>query len=390
VAQGTLKRKVPVIIIISIFAVGAFYVTYSTPTSYDFLKLIPNFPSNQGLTVIGDNFGSGIIEPTSIVITMPTQITYGNNQFNQTLLNQIEQITTAAADSKGAVTVTGITRPFGNAFNYSAVENMSEPLRTQYVSQMFSTIGKDNKTTVITVGLSDSASSQAAIDSLRGMQENIDKLSLVSGVTVYFGGQTQSTYDNQTFMSNLLPEVTIILAIAVYLILFFQLRSAFTPIRLIITILCSVVFSLAIISLIFYVGLNLPIMDFAPLFVVVTMLGVGIDYDIFFVTRIREEVLNGKTDNEAITTAIEKVWVTILGLGLVLSTVFASLLITGIAILQEFSIAVAAAILLDVTVVILFFVPSLMGLAQKFNWWPYKLSSRKQPENDTEQNKRKN
>jgi len=36
------------------------------------------------------------------------------------------------------------------------------------------------------------------------------------------------------------------------------------------------------------------------------MLGVGIDYDIFFVTRIREEVLNGKTDNEAITTAIEK------------------------------------------------------------------------------------
>ena len=55
------------------------------------------------------------------------------------------------------------------------------------------------------------------------------------------------------------------------------------------------------------------------------MLGVGIDYDIFFVTRIREEVLNGKTDNEAIVTAIEKVWVTILCLGLVLATVFASL-----------------------------------------------------------------
>ena len=123
-------------------------------------------------------------------------------------------------------------------------------------------------------------------------------------------------------------------------------------------------------------------MDFAPLFVVVTMLGVGIDYDIFFVTRIREEVLNGKTDNEAITTAIDKIWVTIFSLGLVLSTVFASLLITGIAILQEFAVAVAGAILLDVTVVILFFVPSLMGIAQKLNWWPYKLSTRKQQEKD--------
>ncbi len=389
VAQGTLKRKVPIVILISAVALGAFFVTYNTPLGDDFLKLIPNFPSNQGLTVIAESFGTGTIAPTSIVVTTPTQITYGNNQFNQTLLNQLEQIASAAATSKGVNIVTGPTRPFGNAFDYSTIENMSEPLRTQYESQMFSTIGKDNKTAIITVGLSSSAASQAAIDSLRAMQKNIDKLPLVNGTTVYFGGQTQSTYDSQAFMANLLPEVVIILSVAVYLILFFQLRSAFTPVRLIITILCSVVFSLAIISLIFYFGLNLPILDFAPLFVVVTMLGVGIDYDIFFVTRIREEVLNGKSDNEAITTAIEKIWVTILCLGLVLATVFASLLITNIAILQEISLAVAAAILIDVSVVILFFVPSLMGLAQKANWWPYKLSRPQQSQKTEEQKPQK-
>jgi RND superfamily putative drug exporter len=60
------------------------------------------------------------------------------------------------------------------------------------------------------------------------------------------------------------------------------------------------------------------------------------------------------------------------------------LIITNIAILQEISLAVTVAILIDVTVVILFFVPSLMGLAQKFNWWPYKLSRNKQPENKTD------
>jgi RND superfamily putative drug exporter len=356
---------------------------YSTPTNEDFLRLIPNFQSNQGLTTLSNTFGTGTLEPTSIVITTPTQITYGNNQFNQTLLNQIEQITASASDSKGVTVVSGPTRPFGNTFNYSSVENMSEPLSTQYESQMFSKIGKDNKTAVITVGFSGSAFGQAAIDSLRGMEKNINQLTLMNGVTVYFGGTTESTYDSHVFMSNLIPEVVAILAAAVYVILFFQLRSAFTPIRLIITILCSVVFSLAIISSIFYFTLNLPILDFAPLFVVVTMLGVGIDYDIFFLTRIREEVLNGKTDNEAIVDAIDKVWVTILGLGLVLATVFASLLITNIAILQEISLAVAAAILIDVTVVILFFVPSLMGLAQKFNWWPYKLSRNNTPKNNT-------
>ena len=381
--HGTLKRKVPIVIIISIIALSAFVVVYKTPTSEDFLKLIPNFQSNQGLTVIANNFGSGTLSPTSIVITTPTQITYGNNQFNQTLLNQIEQITASAADSKGVTSVSSTTRPFGEVFNYSSVENMFKPIQIQYESQMFSTIGKNNETAVITVNLSNSAASLTAINSLRDMEKNINQLPLISGVAVYFGGQTQSTYDSQTFLTNLIPEVVLILAAAVYVILFFQLRSAFTPIRLIVTILCSVVFSLAIVFVIFFYTLNLPILDFGPLFVIVTMLGVGIDYDIFFLTRIREEVLNGKTDNEAIVTAIEKVWVTILGLGLVLATVFASLIITNIAILQEIALAVSAAILIDVTIVILLFVPSLMGIAQKFNWWPSKISRNKKPENDT-------
>ena len=380
-ARSTLKHKAPIVIIISIVALSAFVVVYNTPTSLEFLKLIPNFQSNQGLTVIANNFGSGTLSPTSIIVTTPTQITYGNNQFNQTLLNQIERITASAADSKGVATVSSTTRPFGNVFDYSSVANMSVPIQVQYESQMFSTIGIDNKTTVITVNLSSSADSQTAINSLRGIEKNIQQLPLITGFAVYFGGETQSTYDSQTFMANLIPEVVLILAAAVYVILFFQLRSAFTPIRLIVTILCSVVFSLTIISFVFFYVLNLPILDFAPLFVIVTMLGVGIDYDIFFLTRIREEVLNGKTDNEAIVTAIEKVWVTILGLGLVLATVFASLIITNIAILQEISLAVASAILIDVTFVILLFVPSLMGLAQKFNWWPSKISRNKKPEN---------
>ena len=220
------------------------------------------------------------------------------------------------------------------------------------------------------------------------MEKNIKQLPLLNGVTIHFGGETQSAYDNHTFMANLIPEVVVILAAAVYVILFVQLRSAFTPVRLIITILCSVVFALAITSITFFFILNLPILDFAPLFVVVTMLGVGIDYDIFFLTRIREEVLSGKTDNEAIVTAVDKVWVTILGLGLVLATVFASLIITGIPLLQEISLAVAAAIVIDVTVVILFFVPALMGLAQKLNWWPYKLSRNTAQENKQTETKK--
>ena len=78
---------------ISALALGAFYVEYTTPTGSDFLKLIPNFPSNQGLTVISNGFGSSFTSPTIIVVTTPTQIVYGDNQFNQTLMDQLELIT---------------------------------------------------------------------------------------------------------------------------------------------------------------------------------------------------------------------------------------------------------------------------------------------------------
>ena len=59
---------------------------------------------------------------------------------------------------------------------------MSQTLNMQYESQMFSSIGKDNKTAVITVNLADSAWSLNAIHSLQGMEKNISNLSLINGI----------------------------------------------------------------------------------------------------------------------------------------------------------------------------------------------------------------
>ncbi len=373
ISEKTIRRKVLVAAVITLFAAGAVYATASTPTGVDLLKLIPNFQSNQGLTVITNSLGSSTIAPTIILVTTPTPIVYGNNQFNQTLLNEIELISSTAVGSSGVVSVTSPTRPYGSPFNYSSIETMSEPLYSQYLSGVTSQIGKDNKTALISVGLSSSSESAEAVSSLLQVELKVNSLSLQPNTQVYYGGATQGTYDSQSFINGILPQVVIILAAAVYVILFLQLRSAFTPLRLVFTILCSVAFALALLSVTFYHILSLPILNFAPLFVVVTMLGVGIDYDIFFVTRIREEVLNGKSDNDAIKTATTKVWVTIFGLGLVLSSVFGSLLVTGIAMLQEISLAVAAAVVIDVSVVILFFVPALMAIAERFNWWPSKI-----------------
>ncbi|MDG6928692.1 MAG: MMPL family transporter [Nitrososphaerota archaeon] len=365
-AESTLRRRVAISVVIGMLALGAYYVAAGTPGSMDFTRLIPNYPSNQGLAVITQSMGGTSVQPTYVVVTTPTPIVYGNGTFNQTLLDAIQRLTQAAQGSPGVVGVAGPTEPFGSPVG----QNLSGPVGSQYLSGMLSYVGKDNRTALILVGLAYPAEGGRAVSALLQMESRIG--AAPAGMSLYYGGATRSTYDGQAFFSALLPQVAGVLAAAVYVILLAQLRSAFTPVRLISTIMCGVAFSLALLSLVFYRLLSLPVMSFVPLFVVVTMLGVGIDYDIFFVTRIREEVLHGEGDAGAIKAAVSKVWPTVFGLGLVLASVFGSLTVTGIPMLEEIGAAVSSAALIDVSVVILFFVPALMGMAQRLNWWPSK------------------
>jgi RND superfamily putative drug exporter len=370
VPDKVLRHKVAISVVIGLLAVGAFYLAYETPSGIDFTRLIPNFESNQGITAITNQLGGSIVSPTLVIIAFPSPIAFGGDQFNQTLLKEVESITSTISGSTGVGTVNSPTRPYGTPFNFTDLANLTPPVRAQYLSGMMSLIGKDNKTALITVGFSRSAESSTAVSELGRIESSVKAIRLPQGTTVYFGGDTQSIVDSVDLVNGVLPSVVLILAVGVFLILFVQLRSVFTPLRLIYTLLCSIAFALATLSILFYYLLQTPIVIFAPLFVVVTMLGVGVDYDIFLVTRIREEAMGGMSDLDAIKSALNKTWVTLLGLGLILSSVFGALMVSGIGLFQEIGLSAASAIMVDVGVVIFLFVPSLMAIAEKYNWWP--------------------
>ncbi|HLI45572.1 MAG TPA: MMPL family transporter, partial [Geobacterales bacterium] len=120
--------------------------------------------------------------------------------------------------------------------------------------------------------------------------------------------------------------------------------------------------------------MNLPIINAVPIFLAVTMLGVGVDYDIFLLTRVREEVVKGKSDEDAIKVSLEKIGTTIMFLGLLLSSTFLLLLIPRFPLLNEIGFAIGLSVLFDSFIIVQFFVPSIMLLAKKWNWWPSKLS----------------
>ena len=154
-----------------------------------------------------------------------------------------------------------------------------------------------------------------------------------------------------------------------FTVLLFVLGSVLIPIRAILTILLSVCWTLALTILVFHVWKGYDIIFILPLALFVMAMGLGMDYDIFIITRIREEVSHGKKDAEAIADATTRTGGIISACGIVMAGAFATLMLNPSPFLQEIGFALAFAILLDSMVVRIYLVPAIMVLAGKGNWW---------------------
>jgi RND superfamily putative drug exporter len=106
-----------------------------------------------------------------------------------------------------------------------------------------------------------------------------------------------------------------------------------------------------------------------PLILFIVLMGLGMDYDIFLCTRIREEVAKGKSDEEAITTAVKSTGGIITICGVIMAGALGTMMFSTLGMLKQFGFALFFAILLDAMIVRIYLVPAIMVLLKKWNWW---------------------
>lgn len=179
------------------------------------------------------------------------------------------------------------------------------------------------------------------------------------------------------FLKITLPLASIL--ILAYLILGYG--SILVPVRLLATVAFSAAASLTLTALAFTPAarelstvsyMRSPIYWIVPIIVLGLMITLGMDYDIFLTTRIREEMEHGKPQEQAILEAVEKTGVVITVCGLILAGAFSTLLLTRVPTLREAGLAVALSILIDTFIVRPILVPAVMSTLGKYNWWPGK------------------
>ncbi|MDQ4037748.1 MAG: MMPL family transporter [Actinomycetota bacterium] len=188
------------------------------------------------------------------------------------------------------------------------------------------------------------------------------------------GGFPAINLDVQDTADRDLTVIIPIVLVVVFMVLALLLRALLAPLLLIATVVLSYLATLGIAELVFDHIFGWPPADPAvPLFGFVFLVALGIDYNIFLMTRVREETLRSGT-RPGILAGLRVTGGVITSAGVVLAATFAALGVIPILFLAQIAFVVAFGVLLDTTIVRSLLVPALAHDIGKRIWWPSKLA----------------
>ncbi|MBN2177000.1 MAG: MMPL family transporter [Demequinaceae bacterium] len=195
---------------------------------------------------------------------------------------------------------------------------------------------------------------------------------------VYVGGQAAGLLDfsNAVATSGLIGLGIVILAVVA--LLFLMTGSLLMPIKALIVNALSLAATLGVLVWIFQYGNLSGILGFDPpggieIYVVIVLVcfgfGLAMDYEVFLLSRIKELVDQGMSDDEAVRVGLQRSGRIITSAAAVIVLVFIGFAFGDLLIIKEVGFGLAVAVLLDATLVRLLLVPATMSLLGKWNWW---------------------
>jgi RND superfamily putative drug exporter len=231
-------------------------------------------------------------------------------------------------------------------------------------------IGKDVRLTAIQSMSSRTTDAERLIHELR-------ELDSPDGAMI--GGAAADFTDSQDGIARTLPWALGWIAISVLILIFIFTGSIILPIKAVILNVLSLGATLGMLTWVFIDGhMKWLVGDFTTtgtldtgttILVAVVVFGLSMDYEIFLLSRIREEHVAGKSNTESVATGLQKSARIITAAAMLLAVVFASFITSGVTSIKLLGLGVAFAVLLDATLIRALLVPALMRLFGERNWW---------------------
>ncbi|MGW9404829.1 MMPL family transporter [Arthrobacter sp. NPDC055585] len=312
--------------------------------------------AKEGQTALGEHFPSGSGSPVLIVAPESELKSVADTVLGTSGISDVTVVAQGTPSGSLPVTEDGVQVP-----PIPGAENASPKTVDGQV--------------LLQATLTENADSTAAEDTVRELRGK-----LADTPDVLVGGTTATTVDTNDAAEHDRNLIIPVVLVVIFFLLMLLLRAVLAPFLLILTVMLSFGATLGISGLLFNYVLDFPGADPAvPLYGFIFLVALGVDYNIFLMTRVREEsILLGTRDG--IIRGLMITGGVITSAGIVLAATFAALGVIPVLFLAQLAFIVAFGVLLDTLVVRSLLVPALSYDIGRRIWWPSKLGRAEEPE----------
>ncbi len=366
------RRAVPIVIVAALVSLPLTYVALTAPVTYDYFGQLPaNSPASQGLTAISNHFGPGYAFPLDILVTFRSPLVTANSA-NVTEFQDIARLTSLMNNTSGIASVDSPTGAYGAPLSsWTAYSTLGPVQRIELNATLSPYVGTDGRSVLFTVVPNSGGLSLTAIQALTSVEGSLSGyVSAHPAIeAVHYGGAASELKDLDQQTSQALDRMITIVVIGLILVLLTLLASLTIPAMAVVTIGVSIAWAWAVTYLVMAVMLATPIFFFDRVILFIIVLGLGMDYNVFILTRIREEKAAGIPTREAVVKAVGYTGGIITAAAIILASVFFVLASNSFALLRTIGFSLGVAVILDAMVVRTFLMPALISILGERVWW---------------------
>ncbi|MFB6517041.1 MMPL family transporter [Streptomyces sp. NPDC056401] len=220
---------------------------------------------------------------------------------------------------------------------------------------------------------------KATADTIARLRSDVLPTAIGHGpARAHVGGATASLSDVGRRTSQRLPVLVAAVLAMSFLLLMLVFRSILVPLKAVLLNLLSIGAAYGVMVAVFQwgwggalIGLEatVPIVSFIPMFLFAILFGLSMDYEVFLLSRVREEYLRTGDNGTAIVEGVSGTARIITSAALIMVAVFLSFAVANDPSTKMFGLGLATAIFIDATVVRMVLVPATMTLLGRANWW---------------------
>ncbi|HEX4430063.1 MAG TPA: MMPL family transporter [Frankiaceae bacterium] len=239
-------------------------------------------------------------------------------------------------------------------------------------------------------------SSTATNNLVAQLRDGAAKVREQTGINAYVTGPTATNIDVSHKLGSALPEFLIVIVVLALLLLLLVFRSLLVPVKAVIGFLLSIgasfgltvwVFQEGHLGSLFQIETPAPIVSFLPILVVGILFGLAMDYQVFLVSRVREDFIHHHDAKGAINSGMRNSARVVTAAALIMFSVFGSFIFGDNAVIKSLGLALAFGVLVDAFIVRMTFVPAVLAVLGRVAWSLPKWLDRALPDIDLEGSK---